>query len=291
MTPTWWSATPLDVCVDSDSVITNSAAGGVSMATAHLRGAATLTIGCVPQNSFFLTTTTNSPFTGMFRVHMASTLSLGTPATNGPAGWQYSRIDLAGTNVVNGGTNATVVFSLVNIPVNYSGTLTGNGRFMTGYQGYGGSVGTLADGGVIAPGRPGTNEAGTIWLGWDRFTFASNSEYRVDVTDTNLADLIETRSFAYDRQVDIAPGAKMSIRFWTPKVNVPGMTVDVLRVYYAAGNGLLDADTFETNTVAAKGWSNLQVVYERLGAGTTNRVYITGAYAIPPPQASMFMIR
>ena len=153
----------------------------------------------------------------------------------------------------------------------------------TGYQTYG-KICTLAAGGVVSPGSPGTDDAASIGLGFDRFVFASNSEYRVNVNGTNAADLIFATGFTYGRSIDIAPGAKLTVKLWTPDTTLNNVAVDVLRT-----DAFFDNDSFTTNWQANKNWSNLQVNYDR--TGTPRRVYVSGTYTKPPPLGSIILMK
>jgi hypothetical protein len=278
----------LDMFVDADTTITNSGTGGTSIGgnPVGLHGSATLTIGSANSTTFGLATTTNSSFTGAYRVLMGSALSLGTPDTNGPAGWEFNPIELRGTNFMFGGTNASLMFWQLNLPVTYCGTLTGNGRMYNSYQGYGGCSGTLGAGGVISPGRPGTDEAGTIFVGFDRFAFASNATFAVNIA-SNGADLFDGVTAApwYRMPVTIDPNANLNVKLWTPRTNwTLGAGATILVTSNNAING-----TFKVNWQNSNYWSNLQVNYDT--TSPMNRIYITGSYTAPPPTGTTIFLR
>jgi len=237
-----------------------------------------------------LTTTTNSPFTGAYRVLMGSTFVFATPDTNGPAGWEFNPVELRGTNFMIGGTNAALVLWPLSVPATYGGTLTGNGRMYSGYQGYGGQFCTLGAGGVISPGRPGTDEAGTIFAGFDRFTFASNSTYAVNIA-SNGADLFDgvTATPWYKMPVTIDPNANLNVKLWTPRTNWTLGAGATILVASNNNNTTGISGNFKVNWQNSNHWANLQVNYDT--NSPVNRIYITGSYTAPPPTGMTIFLR
>jgi len=278
----WLAAAPYDVYVDVDSMITNaSLTGGGSLNPVNLHGSNALTFAGNSNLNFSLTTTTNSAFSGSYRILPWTTLSLGTPDTNGPAGWQYNPIYLVASNsILSFGQNNSVT---------YCGTLTGNGTFRSGFQGYGDAFGILGSGGMIAPGRPGTDDAATIRFFFDQFTFASNSTYAVNVA-SNGADLFDGYTgLPYKMPVIIDPNANLNVKLWTPRTN---WTLGAGATIMLASNSVTTtgiSGNFKVTWQNSNHWANLQVNYDT--NSSVNRIYITGAYTAPPPLGTVFFLR
>ena len=283
-------ATNLDVIVDADSVITNSSLGsgggigGVTDATAvRLTGAGVLSvyINYVVGSGAGMgmnVTSDSSTFTGSYRHASAGVLSFPNPALSGTAGWRGSDFDLVATNSAlqlsrTGGTWQPYIRK----------TITGNGRIGVAGAGYGNMDPHMDSGGVLAPGRPNTDEAGIITVAMsaaETFHFESNSEYRVNVVATNLADLVATGP----SPVRINPGTRLTVKMWTPTNDVPDLSADILTTTNLVTTNVFDVMWLNTNR-----WSNLQVNYER--AADPRRVYVTGTYTKPPPAGTLFLIR
>lgn len=162
-------------------------------------------------------------------------------------------------------------------------TISGNGRLAGAGSGYGNHL-HLDNGGVLAPGRPTTDDAGTLTVAMstlENFYFESNSEYRANIVNTNLADLVDIGpSPTY-----INPGAKLTVKLWTPNAGVPSLTATIL----TCTNTLTTNQGFAVTWVNTNRWTGLAVNYDT--ASTPRRVYVTGTYTLPPAAGTVIMLR
>ena len=280
----WFGASTLDVYVDSDSVITNSATGdwqGMGIGTCKLVGNATLTvfnniIGVSSDTFTISADAAASTYSGLWRIINGKVRFPSMPAA-GTAGWANSTVDVVNANsgFTIGGTSWGESDLITNV------TMTGRGGLFS--FNYANQI-HFTNAAVVSPGTCGTDDAGTLALcageQYDTIYFDNGSEYRCNITGIGTGDKIDTGQ----APVNINPGAKLTLKFWTPTANVPSLSADILTT-----TNIVDTDTFTTNVIAAKGWSNLKVNYER----TTypRRVYVTGAYTTPPPLGTTVLFR
>ena len=285
----WRPLVPADVFVDADSTITNSDATiNVDMNPITLRGASRLALYKPIGKTMLFWLSSGSTFNGVFQVGAGTTVELmntnGAPLTEIPPAAGSAAIDLCGANAQIGTNNASLQMGLFN-DLRYQARITGNGRVMSAYHGNGSKWCTFTNGAVIAPGKAGTNEAGTVWLGFDRVVFAANSEYQCDVAGTNSADLLDcANGFTAVTPVEIDPGAKLAVKFWTPTQAVTNLVVDILRTTsFVTGTNL-----FTTTFQNTDRWSGVAVNYDT--NSVPKRIYVTAASYTPPPSPGTVLV-
>jgi len=286
----WRASTPVDIFVDADSTITNNDTANVDMNPITLHGTNRLTLYKPGGSLLALYLSSNNTFSGTFQLGAGATVELGNtngaPLTEVPPAVANSAIDLHGVNAQIGTNNTTLLTGDYNNLL-YQAKITGNGRIISAYHGYSGKWCIFTNGAMIAPGTAGTNAAGTIWLGFDRVVFATNSEYQCDIADTNSADMLDcVNGDAVVTPVEIDPGAKLTVTFWTPTQAVTNLSVDILRTTsFVAGTNLFTVAFKNTNR-----WSNVAVNYDT--NSLPQRVYVTAAsYTLPSPSGTVFYIR